>query len=227
MIINKYILWDLDGTIVNSEDLIFKKLIFSSACEQLGLDFNLQENAYAGNTVKEIFALLLQSNHVSDDSPVRSAFDLWKGHVLSAVSENILSVKPRSNAVELWQQCHKLGIQQAVVTSNHQEIAIQYLRNAGLYDMCVSLTCMEDVRHPKPDPEPYLLAMSKLNSSPASCIAIEDSITGIRSAKAAGLYTLAWVKDMDDVSFGIADVVTAKLSVVDIVRGLGLDMHQP
>ena len=37
----KYILWDLDGTIVNSEDEVLKSGIFSYACEKTGLAFNL------------------------------------------------------------------------------------------------------------------------------------------------------------------------------------------
>ena len=51
--------------------------------------------------------------------------------------------------------------------------------------------CGNDVEHGKPHPEPYLAAAAALDVAPADCIAIEDSGTGVRSAVAAGMPTIA------------------------------------
>ena len=49
----------------------------------------------------------------------------------------------------------------------------------------------DEVAHGKPHPEPYLAAVRTLGVDPARCVAIEDSPTGVRSAVAAGIPTLA------------------------------------
>ncbi len=48
----------------------------------------------------------------------------------------------------------------------------------------------DEVSRGKPDPEPYLTAAERLGVEPAACVAIEDSPTGIASARAAGVPTL-------------------------------------
>jgi beta-phosphoglucomutase-like phosphatase (HAD superfamily) len=45
----------------------------------------------------------------------------------------------------------------------------------------------EDYKKSKPDPEPYLITAKKLNISPKDCVVIEDSLTGLKSAKSAGM----------------------------------------
>jgi len=48
----------------------------------------------------------------------------------------------------------------------------------------------DEVTRGKPDPEPYLVGAERLGVDPAACVAIEDSPTGIASARAAGVPTL-------------------------------------
>lgn len=45
----------------------------------------------------------------------------------------------------------------------------------------------DETTHPKPDPQPYLLAAERLGVDPTQCVAIEDSPSGVRSATAAGM----------------------------------------
>ena len=49
------------------------------------------------------------------------------------------------------------------------------------------VTTLEDVKRGKPDPEGYLLSAKKLNITPEHCLVVEDSLQGIRAAKAAGM----------------------------------------
>ena len=48
-----------------------------------------------------------------------------------------------------------------------------------------------DVKHGKPDPEPYLMGMQKGGLTPEECIVVENAPLGIRAAKAAGIFTIA------------------------------------
>jgi HAD superfamily hydrolase (TIGR01509 family) len=54
----------------------------------------------------------------------------------------------------------------------------------ALFDVVVT---GDDVTHRKPDPEAYLVAMSRLGLVPGECIAFEDSDVGVQSAHAAGV----------------------------------------
>jgi beta-phosphoglucomutase-like phosphatase (HAD superfamily) len=61
-------------------------------------------------------------------------------------------------------------------------------RRNGPFDVTV---CAADVTHPKPHPEPYLLAARLLGADPARCVVLEDAPTGVASAEAAGCVVVA------------------------------------
>jgi phosphoglycolate phosphatase len=69
------------------------------------------------------------------------------------------------------------------------------LSAAGLLGCFVTIVAAEDVQRGKPDPEPFQLAFERLKQScadllPTECVAVEDSLGGIRSAHAAGIACL-------------------------------------
>ena len=72
-----------------------------------------------------------------------------------------------------------------VVTSGSRLLATNRLRHCGLPVPEVLVTS-DDVKHGKPDPEPYLKGAKLLGFSPADCLVIEDAPAGIQSARAAG-----------------------------------------
>jgi HAD superfamily hydrolase (TIGR01509 family) len=61
----------------------------------------------------------------------------------------------------------------------------------GLAGHLSAVVADRDVARPKPAPDPYLLAAARLGRDPADCVAVEDSATGIRAARAAGMTVLA------------------------------------
>ncbi len=64
----------------------------------------------------------------------------------------------------------------------------------------------------KPDPEPYLAACRKLGLAPAEVVAVEDSRSGVTSARAGGLYVVGYLPSGGD--FGEVDLATDRLSAV-------------
>ena len=82
------------------------------------------------------------------------------------------------------------GLPTAMVTMSYRNLAstVAELLPAGSFD---TLVCGDDVRNGKPDPEPYLLAASRLGVPAERCLAIEDSPSGIASAEAAGCLVVA------------------------------------
>jgi HAD superfamily hydrolase (TIGR01509 family) len=75
----------------------------------------------------------------------------------------------------------------AVVTNAPRANAEHILQDLGIASSFECLIAVEDVVHPKPAPEPYLLAVSRLGLMRDNCVAFEDSPSGVKSAVAAGL----------------------------------------
>lgn len=73
----------------------------------------------------------------------------------------------------------------AVVTSSSRDLVAARLAASGLPVPVVVVTA-DDVRRGKPDPEPFLVAATRLRVDPARCLVVEDASTGIVAARAAG-----------------------------------------
>jgi len=87
----------------------------------------------------------------------------------------------RKNKKEIW-----------VVTGSAQATLLDNLNTkiGPFFDRQRMITAF-DVTHGKPDPEPYLMAWDRSHHPKIECCAIENAPLGVRSAKAAGLYTIA------------------------------------
>jgi HAD superfamily hydrolase (TIGR01509 family) len=64
------------------------------------------------------------------------------------------------------------------------QATLEQLGIAACFDAVVTV---EDVRHPKPAPDPYLLAAERLGVRPETCLVFEDSDQGLSAAKSAGM----------------------------------------
>ena len=96
----------------------------------------------------------------------------------------------RPGTLALLAQMKAAGLPTAMVTMSYRNLAstVAELLPPGSFD---TLVCGDDVRNGKPDPEPYLLAASRLGVPTERCLAIEDSPSGIASAEAAGCLVVA------------------------------------
>ena len=77
-----------------------------------------------------------------------------------------------------------------MATSTAAPFAQERLLKCGVADYFDVVVTRSDVTSPKPHPEPYLLAVTRLGADPARVLAVEDSYTGVESAAAAGLATV-------------------------------------
>jgi HAD superfamily hydrolase (TIGR01509 family) len=173
------VLWDLDGTLVDSEPLYFKAI--AQLCAQHGT--RLEWTEYLGwvgesdrsvwRRLKRQYALPMTYARYSDTLATR----------YSALLNNL---QCRPGARETVDALRERGITQAVVSNATRDLVQRTLDAVGLRD-CFSLVVTgDDVERPKPDPEPYVRAMTRLERLPHECLAIEDSSVGIRAAHAAG-----------------------------------------
>ncbi|WP_406700454.1 HAD family phosphatase [Singulisphaera sp. Ch08] len=82
-------------------------------------------------------------------------------------------------------------VQLAIVSTTWRENIEIVLKAAGLVENFLTVVGKQDVTLVKPDPEGYRLALKKLGVAPGEAIALEDSATGLASAHAAGLQSVA------------------------------------
>jgi HAD superfamily hydrolase (TIGR01509 family) len=97
------------------------------------------------------------------------------------------------------------------------------LEEAGLRKAFAHITSAEDVSEGKPSPQPFLHAMAGLTATPparllrpAECLVIEDSLPGIRGARAAGMKVLAVANTHPIEEIEEADAVTASLEQIQL-----------
>jgi beta-phosphoglucomutase len=90
---------------------------------------------------------------------------------------------------------YRLGLASNSIRSTVEEM----LKRANLSPYLQLMLSSEDVAHPKPDPEIYRLAMSRLGVSPAATLIVEDNENGVKAAMASGAHVMA-VRGPDDVT---------------------------
>jgi HAD superfamily hydrolase (TIGR01509 family) len=102
----------------------------------------------------------------------------------------------------------------AVASSSNRPLIDAVLQLSGLSELFRATVSSEEVPRGKPAPDVYLEAAARLGVDPARCAAIEDSHSGIRSAKAAGMRVIAIPNSSfppDDEALAEADVVLRTL----------------
>lgn len=129
----------------------------------------------------------------------------------------------RPGARELLVALHEAGVPAALVTSTRRHLTEIALDTLGR-EFFAAVVCGDEVRRPKPHPDPYLRAAALIGAEPAQCVAIEDSPIGVASAEAAGCVVVAVPNDVDIAPAATRRVLAtlAGLSVADLaalVRG--------
>lgn len=174
------VLWDLDGTLVDTEPLWMAAETALAArhgatwTEEDGLALVGSDLLEAARTIESIIGSGLAPEQIVD-------------HLVAELGEAMRRDQPwRPGAVELVRAVADAGIPQALVTMSYREIATPVIE-ALPFDAVITGDAVE---HGKPHPEPYLLAARMLGVDPTDCLAVEDSATGAASADAAGCVVL-------------------------------------
>jgi HAD superfamily hydrolase (TIGR01509 family) len=124
-------------------------------------------------------------------------------------------LKPLPGVLDFIDRCRKKNLKLAVATSTDEVKMRINLREAGLqeniFDVLVNGL---EVEHKKPHPEIYLLAAKKLRLDPGECLVVEDAISGMNAAVAAGCRCLVITSSFKAEEFNLADWVVKDLSEV-------------
>jgi HAD superfamily hydrolase (TIGR01509 family) len=106
----------------------------------------------------------------------------------------------------------------AVASSAHREVIDAALAATGLSDVFGVIVSSDEVARGKPAPDVYLAAAGRLSVDPAECLVVEDSLNGVRAARAAGM-TVVLVPNASvppaPGTHALADVVLDRLADLD------------
>ena len=178
------VLWDMDGTLVDTEPYWIRaehELVESFG----GTWTHALALSLVGNP------LLVSARFIIDNSPVDLSPEEVVHRLQNRVIEQVGDAVPwRPGARELLAGCRAEGIRCALVTMSWTDLAAAVVDATpeGSFDVVVT---GDRVTHGKPHPEPYERAVRELGVQVGECVALEDSPTGVRSAVAAGVPTLA------------------------------------
>ncbi len=106
----------------------------------------------------------------------------------------------------------------AVASSAHREVIDAALRALDLGDVFRVVVSSDEVAHGKPEPDVYLEAARRLGVDPRDCLVVEDSLNGVRAARAAGMTTVLVPNESIPPAPGaeeLADAVLERLADLD------------
>ncbi len=179
----KAVLFDLDGTLIDSEWFYYKAWRKVLANYGFSLSSDLWLHELAGKTDGQ--ALEFLRNQYAFDTDPNAFFGEIRTCIAKQHEEETVPLMP--GVTDLIGFLHQRGITMAVVTSSRREVATYHLERNGLRHFFAVLVTRTEVQHPKPDAEPYNRCVAQLGLERRQCLVLEDSVTGTTAAKAAGL----------------------------------------
>ncbi|MFJ9558582.1 HAD family hydrolase [Streptomyces fuscichromogenes] len=201
-------MFDLDGTLVDTEPLLHDAL--SAELGAAGVPAAaIRPEELRGRGVAENLTRLGGLTR----SPM-SAAELYarvSGRLLDRLR---LGVAPLPGAAGLLGALRRAGVPCALVSSSYRAMVDAVLPSLGRAEFAVTLAG-DEVRHPKPDPEPYRTAAARLGVAPGRCVVVEDSSAGLRAGLAAGCVTVAVAPTREPVAVrvrGLSELTVARLA---------------
>jgi HAD superfamily hydrolase (TIGR01509 family) len=187
------VLWDMDGTLVDSEKLW--DVSMHALYTRLGgvLTPEVRESTVGGSSDSVMNAVYADLGLEPDPAAMAESAD-WLHDYTGELFEAGLPWLP--GAQDLLERLVAAGVPLALVTNTRRELTERALNSIGRHYFSVTV-CGDEVVHPKPAPDPYQRAAELLGFDPSQCLAIEDSVTGTAAAEAAGCPVLVVPNDVD------------------------------
>lgn len=172
------VLWDLDGTLVDTEPAWMDAEV-ELVARHGGTWTHADAETLVGSALPFAADVLRSKGVVGTDDEIID-------HLIARVLDTVGASMPwQPGVLDLLGALNGAGVPCAVVTMSYRRLA-QVVVDAAPPATFAALVAGDDVTNGKPDPEPYLRAAELLGVDPRRCVAVEDSPTGLASAEAAG-----------------------------------------
>lgn len=176
------VIFDLDGTLINNNSYHIEawKVFY----DKIGKPFSKEEYTknINGRINRDIFNYIfnttLSPELIEEYSNEKEALyrELYKPHI-----------KPINGLIDFLDELEKEKIPKAIATSGLAPNINFMFEHVPIKKYYAGVIDASQIKKGKPHPEIFLKAAASVNANPQNCVAFEDSIAGIRSAKAAGM----------------------------------------
>ena len=205
------VIFDMDGVIADTEPL--HKRARDKLLAELGLNVEEISPTAIGRSKRVFWGEVTEKYNLpyTADRLTVWEFDM----IMQIVREE--HIRPTEGLCDLLVSLHRSGIVTAVASSSDRNYVDTVLEVAGLADKFDYSACGNEVPAAKPAPDVYLKALRLCGVSADQAVAVEDSDTGIKAAKTAGLYCIGFDVFLDEnfrQKFTLADVVIHDMSKV-------------
>lgn len=183
----KMIIFDMDGVILDSEPL------HEEARQEMFREMNIVLDETfpdpVGKATDEFWALIFQRLGMEGDAKAKGVQHYRL--VAEMVERNHIGAS--EGLVDVLQWAKKKGIKTAIASSSPRFLVDEVMRLLGIgkyFDCTVS---GDEVERRKPNPDIYLKVLEEMGMTAEEAVAVEDSGTGVKAAKAAGIYCFGYL----------------------------------
>lgn len=179
------VIFDLDGVLMDSEPA--HGAAIAQVCGAHGVPFDIASSV--GRADSDAIESAFSDCGRALDAALLAKLLAQKHEILmAAVAQG--DVRPYAGAIELVREVSRLR-PVGVCSAGIRAEVIPMLQSAGLLEHMHEVVAFEDAQATKPHADPYLEICRRLGAEPSQCVAIEDSVCGVASARAAGCKVIA------------------------------------
>jgi len=174
--------WDIDGTLVDSEGL--HHLALTAVSARYGVPITADDDRFIGVDMDEVWSALRPL------FPAGMSRSEWQQEVVAAYLAGACGLRPFPGLLDTMAELQRAGVRQCRASNSARAIVTANLSIIGAAAFLDFAICRDDVVRGKPDPEPYRKACQRLDLPAMDVLAVEDSETGLASARAAGCHVV-------------------------------------
>jgi HAD superfamily hydrolase (TIGR01509 family) len=200
-------LWDMDGTLIDSEEFHWISWRNTMANEGIAITHEQFLSSFGQRNDSIIPRWLGALSTPERIERIANAKEELYRHLVRRDG-----ISPLPGVASWLHRLHKQGWSQAIASAAPRaniETVLEALSATHFFQGIVSA---EDVHTGKPDPEVYLMAAARVGTSPDRCIVVEDSVAGVEGARRAGMRSIGVSHNGNHLT---ADVVVQSLDLLD------------
>ena len=203
-------IFDLDGVIVDTAK--YHYLAWKRLADDLGINFTEKDNErLKGVSRMASLEIILEIGNIVLDKAKKEEFASLKNRWYVDYINRMTPEEILPGSLEFIRELKKANISVAIGSaSKNTPLILERVNLKNLFDVVAD---GNNVHKAKPDPEVFLLAAKKVNTSPDHCLVVEDAVAGIESARRAGMKALGiGTKER----LPNADIVVPNLSAISV-----------